>query len=194
MQKFGFIISVLTLLLSCACMVHAQAAPDDVRTFYAADSTYILYKTGVSTVDTTFNYNGESLGRFISSIHMTEANGSKVYVEINSGASPDGNPGDNKLLSDRRTEALASYIIRHAGLSEKQIRKHSEGVAWKDLHKAVNNDNSTPPQRSSPHSAGHDRRPQQKAEVPAFGRSLRLYAGQHIPAPAVQHLDPVLQP
>ena len=144
MQKFGFIISVLTLLLSCACMVHAQAAPDDAGTFYAADSTYILYKTGVSTVDTTFNYNGESLGRFISSIHMTEANGSKVYVEINSGASPEGDAADNKLLSDRRTDALASYIIRHAGLSEKQIRKHSEGVAWKDLHKAVNYDNSTP--------------------------------------------------
>ena len=130
--------------LLCFTLGYAQAAPDDAGTFHAADSTYILYKTGVSAVDTTFNYNGESLGRFISSIHMTEANGSKVYVEINSGASPDGDAGDNKLLSDRRTEALASYIIRHAGLSEKQIKRHSEGVAWKDLYKAVNYDNSTP--------------------------------------------------
>ena len=130
--------------LLCYTLGYAQAAPDDAETFYAADSTYILYKTGVSTVDTTFNYNGESLGRFISSIHMTEANGSKVYVEINSGASPEGDAAGNKLLSDRRTDALASYIIRHAGLSEKQIKRHSEGVAWKDLYKAVNYDNSTP--------------------------------------------------
>ena len=144
MQKSGFIISVLTLLLSCACMVHAQAAPDDAGTFHAAGSTYILYKTGVSAVDTTFYYNGESLDHFISSVHMTKEHGSKVYVEINSGASPEGNADDNKLLSDRRTEALASYIIRHAGLSEQQIKRRSEGVAWKNLYKAVNNDNSTP--------------------------------------------------
>ena len=113
MQKSGFIISVLTLLLSCACMVHAQAAPDDAETFYAADSTYILYKTGVSAVDTTFYYNGESLDHFISSVHMTKEHGSKVYVEINSGASPEGNADDNRRLSGRRTEELASYILGH---------------------------------------------------------------------------------
>ena len=134
---------ILSCLL-CYTLGYAQAAPDDVGTFYAADSTYILYKTGVSTVDTTFNYNGASLGRFLSSVRLTKENSSKVYVEINSAASPDGNPGDNKILSDRRTDELASYIIRHAGLSEKQIKKHSEGVAWEELHKAVNHDNSTP--------------------------------------------------
>ena len=126
--------------LLCYTLGYAQAAPDDAGTFYAADSTYILYKTGVSAVDTTFNYNGESLGRFISSIHMTEANGSKVYVEINSGASPEGDAAGNKLLSDRRTDALASYIIRHAGLSGKQIKRRSEGVAWKNLQKIVQSD------------------------------------------------------
>ena len=144
MQKSGFIISVLTLLLSCACMVHAQAAPDDAETFYAADSTYILYKTGVSAVDTTFYYNGESLDHFISSVHMTKEHGSKVYVEINSGASPEGNADDNRRLSGRRTEELASYILGHAGLSEGQIRKQSEGVAWKNLQKIVQSDSRIP--------------------------------------------------
>lgn len=125
-------------------MVHAQAAPDDAETFYAADSTYILYKTGVSAVDTTFYYNGESLDHFISSVHMTKEHGSKVYVEINSGASPEGNADDNRRLSGRRTEELASYILGHAGLSEGQIRKQSEGVAWKNLQKIVQSDSRIP--------------------------------------------------
>lgn len=114
-------IFILIFSLFAACTLRAQIAIDSMRIYYPQGYRYIV---------PTLRNNSSELEHFIKSASKALQEGQLDKVVIKSYASPDGTDKANKALAIYRADELASYLKQHAGLPDRVVEKHSEGIAW----------------------------------------------------------------
>lgn len=89
----------------------------------AVDSMRIYYVVGHREVDPSFRNNRIELDRFIESVRKSCGTIAVERIIIRSSASPDGYDRANELLSERRADSLAAYIVRHTSVPAELIEK-----------------------------------------------------------------------
>lgn len=103
----------------------------------AVDSMRIYYVVGHREVDPSFRNNRIELDRFIESVRKSMRDDAVERIIIRSSASPDGYDRANELLSERRADSLAAYIVRHTSVPAELIEKQGVGIAWDMLRRQV---------------------------------------------------------
>lgn len=103
----------------------------------AADALQIYYRQGYRYIDPALRDNGKELDRFTKSIENALQQEKLERVVIRSYTSPDGTDRANTALAAHRVDSLASYLLRHTGLSADLLEKHAGGIAWELLRDKV---------------------------------------------------------
>lgn len=103
----------------------------------AVDSMRIYYVVGHREVDPSFRNNRVELNRFMKAVRSLMQENAVERIIIRSGASPDGYDRANELLSERRADSLAAYIVRHTSVPADLIEKQGVGIAWDMLRRQV---------------------------------------------------------
>lgn len=116
---------------------HTQTGVSLDKSIYIADSTGIFYQVGYRYVDSVYRDNGTELSHFLQSIRKALDEERPVRITIYSTASPDGDWQANKLLSHRRADEMANYLMRQIPLTPEVIEKRAGGVDWEKLRRLV---------------------------------------------------------
>lgn len=103
----------------------------------AGDSIKVFFRHGYRYVEPGFRNNRAALDHFVQVLKDVKEQERLSRIVIQSYASPDGTNKANARLSSLRADSLASYIIRHAGISPNLVEKQSCGVAWDMLRAMV---------------------------------------------------------
>lgn len=100
------------------------------------DSLKIFFNSNKATLSPALN-SESSVNIFIDSVSAYLQSGALNQISVYGYASPEGPLPHNNRLSARRSEAVANYISRHAGVPMSQIHTCPEGVAWDGLRELV---------------------------------------------------------
>lgn len=137
---------ILGLLLSLPCASGAHSpfpkggpfpssssgsVPDEAQRF----SSPIYFRIGSSSIDPTFEGNGERLEAFMSRLRAVSADSNYVIsrVIVAGSASPDGALDRNIELAGQRAQSLARYIADHSSVPTGRIEVINGGVNWPGL-------------------------------------------------------------
>lgn len=114
----------------------ASVASSDVE---ESDSVRVYFKQGIYKLELDFENNEKNLESFIARMHRlyTERRFAIKSIRIVGGASPEGNSKFNRLLSDKRAEAITSYLRSYMALPDSLIQVISPGVDWEGLERLV---------------------------------------------------------
>lgn len=130
------VLNPLRQLVLCALMMLTASVKSycqSVRTDTIGFS--VFFKQGRSEIDMNYRGNGSNLLSFADTITALDedplANVKYVYVE--GAASPEGASDYNQALSERRTESIREWLLKHTTLDIGQIRTTSIGVDWDGL-------------------------------------------------------------
>ena len=130
---------ILALLVATLCVgtVRAQQTAMPVPSDSIGISLY--FPKGYSILDTAFRENGVRVQSFIRRVRALQADNSMILrgVIIVSGASPEGNTELNRRLSDKRMEAVRSYMGTVCPDFGPVIRVISKGVNWEGLERMI---------------------------------------------------------
>ncbi len=101
----------------------------------AVDSVSVFFRIGQTQFDPAYNGNGASMDAFIGRMRM--AGDSLDHIVVRAYASPDGGFTVNKLLPQKRCDAIAAYIVSHARINPDKIQAEPGGIAWDLLRQTV---------------------------------------------------------
>ena len=102
-----------------------------------ADSVSLYFKMGHSQFNPELEDNKEKIEDFIKAVTAARDNNNLNHIEVHAYASPDGNSAINAELSQKRSDAITSYIIRNAGVGKDVIISSPEGIAWDEFRRLV---------------------------------------------------------
>lgn len=108
------------------------------------DSVKVLFALNEAIFNPALDNNAASMKRFIDSVALCANSGKLDHVDVYGYTSPDGPYHKNKRLSIQRSDVIADYISRHAGISLSEIQTYPKGVAWDDLRTYVAGNPHTP--------------------------------------------------
>lgn len=121
------------------CVSVGLSAQTMSETWVTSDTLHVYFPQNVSVLNPSFRGNGDKLEAFTENFHkMKETPGSKVKsVLVVSGASPEGNIGLNRRLSDSRANAVLNYLLEKQLLDPSEVEVESRGVDWTGLYNLV---------------------------------------------------------
>lgn len=111
-----------------------------------ADTAKVYFRLGYRQVDPTFAGNQAALDRFVNSIKDAMAHDDVHHIVVRTSASPDGGFDANIRLSQKRSDEIVKYLVRHAEIDPALIEVTSEGIAWIDLRRLVAQTSEVPMQ------------------------------------------------
>lgn len=103
----------------------------------AADTVKVYFRVGHSRFEPSFGNNGPTMESFLDKIKSAIADNAVDSIIIRGAASPDGGNKINELLSLRRADAIAGYLMNHTGVSRDLITIIPGGIAWGELRDLV---------------------------------------------------------
>ena len=102
-----------------------------------ADTANVYFRLGYRQVDPTFADNKAALERFVNSIKEAKAEDDVHHIVVRTSASPDGGFDANIRLSQNRSEEMVKYLVKEAEIDQSLIESSSEGIAWAELRRLV---------------------------------------------------------
>lgn len=102
----------------------------------------VYFQVGSSSLDLSFSENSRHLDSLLSHVSTLQKQDVLHHVSLISSASPEGDSGVNLTLSDKRCNAVRSYLQEHLCLPDSVFVSSSLGQAWDAL--ACPNDSDMP--------------------------------------------------
>lgn len=133
-----FHISLLAVMLIAAVLlpVRAVAEVDSIseRVSYAVD-----FPINMHTVDPSFGSNGSSLDSLSSTLEAIRSDSlvSLEGISVEGYASPDGRVRRNLALAQRRTDALACWLVEECGVAPELVHRQQSAIAWDDFRRGI---------------------------------------------------------
>lgn len=121
-----FVVCMLAVL--SAFIVSGQTPSDSVKVYFSLNHWQF---------DPSYRDNASSLESFIDKVRTAVRSNNLDHIVIHGYASPDGPLSVNERLAKKRSEAIASYIIEHAGIGQDAVQTRPEGVAWNELRRMI---------------------------------------------------------
>ncbi len=131
--------SILWLLLTLVQVLSAQVlSPSTLSTCSTppvADSLLfrVYFREGYRYVDAAYRNNRYTLDSLQRSISLAQKSGELQSIDVQAFTSPTGVSTFNKVLAERRTDSVASWILQHTPARASQMRTTSGGIGWELL-------------------------------------------------------------
>lgn len=93
----------------------------------------VYFRVGSSSLDLSFSENSRHLDSLLSHVSTLQKQDVLHHVSLISSASPEGDSGVNLTLSDKRCNAVRSYLQEHLCLPDSVFVSSSLGQAWDAL-------------------------------------------------------------
>lgn len=138
--------AILLILLTVAYAIGIRGAGvassgGDAGTVTEIGGT-IHFRCARSELDPSYKSNGAVIDRLLTALRSS--NRPDLRIEINGGASPEGEAEYNVGLSQRRALAVADYLHEHTGIPDSLINITWLGRDWDGLRTFVENDPYVP--------------------------------------------------
>ncbi len=133
-----FPLALIVVILSAAVLLPERAMAEVVtiteRASYTIDFPINLHK-----VDPAFSRNAQVLDSLRAALDAVRADSlvSLEGISVEGYASPDGRVSFNLALAQRRTDALAAWLVDECGVPSAQVRRRQSAIAWADFRTAV---------------------------------------------------------
>ena len=139
MLKSGKILILLVLGILTAGVCNTASAQSLHSAWEMSDSVRVYFKQGVYKLDLDFEENKKNLDVFVSRVKMLQESQRFAVkgVRVFSGASPEGSVAHNRMLSDKRADAILNYLHNYMELPDSLVHINSPGVDWEGLDRLV---------------------------------------------------------
>lgn len=133
-----FPLALIVVILSAAVLLPERAVAEVVtiteRASYTIDFPINLHK-----VDPAFSRNAQVLDSLRATLDAVRADTlvSLEGISVEGYASPDGRVSFNLALAQRRTDALAVWLVDECGVPSAQVHRRQSAIAWADFRTAV---------------------------------------------------------
>lgn len=126
MQKPGFSVLILILLLSCTGMAHAQEYRTEIRIDFRVNST---------TIDSAYSDNAVRLREVMTTLRNIRQDSAINIVEVSfcGAASPEGSYQLNRKLAQGRLSSLERFVRRQVDIPDSIITRNDCYIPWNFL-------------------------------------------------------------
>lgn len=130
--------SLLAVMIAVAVLCPATVAAE-IDSIAESVSYTIDFPINRHTVDPAFSHNGQALDSLRATIDAIRGDSlvglEKISVE--GYASPDGRVSRNLALAQRRTDALARWLVEKCGVEPELVHRQQSAIAWDDFRREI---------------------------------------------------------
>lgn len=132
MQKPGFSVPILILLLWCTGMAHAQEYRTEIRIDFRVNST---------TIDSAYSDNAARLREIITTLRNIRQDSTINIVEVSfcGAASPEGSYQLNRKLARGRLSSLERLVRQQVDIPDSIITRNDGYIPWNYLKSQIKN-------------------------------------------------------
>lgn len=132
MQKPGFSVPILILLLFCACMVQAQEQRTEICVYFRVNST---------TIDSVYSDNAARIREIVTTLRNIRQDSLTNIVEVSfcGAASPEGSFQLNRKLARGRLSSLERLVRRQVDIPDSLVSRDDSYIPWKYLKSQIEN-------------------------------------------------------
>ena len=139
-----FVVLLWTTFDSIALTIDDSA---DCNRVTMTDSTVIHFRQSTSGLDADWDFNGAQLERLTQNIRNSSVADTSLFIsslKIVGSASPEGSEKYNRLLSEKRANAVYDYLREYVSLPDSITDFEYLGRNWKGLYELVASDPEVP--------------------------------------------------
>lgn len=132
MQKPGFSVPILILLLLCTGMAHAQEYRTEIR---------IDFRVNSMTIDSAYSDNATRLREIITTLRNIRQDSTINIVEVSfcGAASPEGSYQLNRKLARERLSSLERLVRQQVDIPDSIITRNDGYIPWNYLKSQIEN-------------------------------------------------------